>query len=202
MTETTNYHFNQWIKSDRIRMEDFNADNEKLDAALEALKARLDALEAKNLWSVVAAARADGTSQQLDLSLSGVDLTQYAMLVPQVKLPSGITQVDLLVNGKKDSVYTYAKDFESLINQTINFLAQFRVDFSPVITFYAPHRGAAVMARTDYMYIFSDRNIDTSPYICRAPVKWESVTSFNLYNSSTSQNIPSGASLTLFGLKQ
>ena len=37
MTETTNYHLSQWAKDDRIRMEDFNADNEKLDAALQTL---------------------------------------------------------------------------------------------------------------------------------------------------------------------
>ena len=34
MTKTTNYQLNQWAKSDRIRMDDFNADNQKLDAAL------------------------------------------------------------------------------------------------------------------------------------------------------------------------
>ena len=36
MTKTTNYQLNQWAKSDRIRMDDFNADNTKIDAALKA----------------------------------------------------------------------------------------------------------------------------------------------------------------------
>ena len=36
MTKTTNYQLNQWAKSDRIMMTDFNADNQKLDAALAA----------------------------------------------------------------------------------------------------------------------------------------------------------------------
>ena len=35
MTYTTNYQLNQWAKSDRIMMTDFNADNQKLDAALK-----------------------------------------------------------------------------------------------------------------------------------------------------------------------
>lgn len=35
MTKTTNYQLNQWAKSDRIMMDDFNADNQKLDAALK-----------------------------------------------------------------------------------------------------------------------------------------------------------------------
>ena len=34
MNKTPNYQLNQWDKSDRIRMEDFNADNAKLEAAL------------------------------------------------------------------------------------------------------------------------------------------------------------------------
>ena len=34
MTKTTNYQLNQWAKSDRIMMEDFNADNQKIDAAI------------------------------------------------------------------------------------------------------------------------------------------------------------------------
>ncbi len=37
MTKTTNYQLNQWAKSDRIMMDDFNADNLKVDSALAAL---------------------------------------------------------------------------------------------------------------------------------------------------------------------
>ena len=37
MTKTTNYQLNQWAKSDRVMMDDFNADNAKIDAALKAV---------------------------------------------------------------------------------------------------------------------------------------------------------------------
>ena len=37
MTKTTNYQLNQWAKSDRIMLKDFNADNLKVDSALAAL---------------------------------------------------------------------------------------------------------------------------------------------------------------------
>ena len=36
MTKTTNYQLNQWAKPDRVMMDDFNADNAKIDAALKA----------------------------------------------------------------------------------------------------------------------------------------------------------------------
>ena len=38
MTKTTDYQLNQWAKSDRLMMDDFNADNAKIDAALGALQ--------------------------------------------------------------------------------------------------------------------------------------------------------------------
>ena len=34
MNQTPNYQLNQWDKTDRIQMEDFNADNAKIEAAL------------------------------------------------------------------------------------------------------------------------------------------------------------------------
>ena len=37
MKQTQNYRLNQWEKTDRIQMEDFNGDNSKVDAALKTL---------------------------------------------------------------------------------------------------------------------------------------------------------------------
>lgn len=37
MQKTENYQLNQWNKTDRIQMEDFNADNAKIEAALTEL---------------------------------------------------------------------------------------------------------------------------------------------------------------------
>ena len=44
MTKTTNHQLNQWAKPDRVMMDDFNADNAKIDAAL---KANADAIAAE-----------------------------------------------------------------------------------------------------------------------------------------------------------
>ena len=41
MTKTTNYQLNQWEKTDRIMMDDFNADNAKLDETLAVHAAAL-----------------------------------------------------------------------------------------------------------------------------------------------------------------
>ena len=43
MKQTSNYQLNQWEKTDRILMEDFNGDNAKVDAALKALDTNVNA---------------------------------------------------------------------------------------------------------------------------------------------------------------
>ena len=39
MKQTQNYQLNQWEKTDRIKMEDFNQDNQKIETALDNMKA-------------------------------------------------------------------------------------------------------------------------------------------------------------------
>lgn len=43
--QTENYQLSQWAKSDQVKMEDFNADNAKIDAGLKAVDQRADSLE-------------------------------------------------------------------------------------------------------------------------------------------------------------
>ena len=47
MNHTTNYSLSQWVKSDQVKMEDFNADNAKIDGALAAQAALLAGLEVR-----------------------------------------------------------------------------------------------------------------------------------------------------------
>ena len=55
MNQTPNYQLNQWDKTDRIQMEDFNADNAKIEAALvQETSARAAELQAiRNLLPIV-----------------------------------------------------------------------------------------------------------------------------------------------------
>ena len=43
--QTSNYQLSQWERSDKIQMEDFNADNAKIDAALKAQAATCASLQ-------------------------------------------------------------------------------------------------------------------------------------------------------------
>lgn len=115
--QTKNYGLNQWERTDKVVMEDFNADNAAIDAALGAADARAEALaKSKADQSALAAlqtavngkaSQSDLTSLQntvsavsaragsrvlasntlwsssgvLTLNLSGVDWSQYSILV-------------------------------------------------------------------------------------------------------------------------
>ena len=70
MDHTQNYQLSRWAKDDRIMMEDFNADNEKIDAAL---KANADAVGALQTGKADAAALSEETGARTaaDSSFAG-----------------------------------------------------------------------------------------------------------------------------------
>ena len=72
---TPNYALCQWAKSDQVKMEDFNADNVKIDAALnaqaEALDGKADASELEGLVQTVNALSNTVSGQASTLSKKG-----------------------------------------------------------------------------------------------------------------------------------
>ena len=77
MTQTENYKLNQWERSDRILMEDFNADNARLEAALAGLERRK--LEVVELLDV--SAELDG-AESWKVPMDGVKLgEQFAVFM-------------------------------------------------------------------------------------------------------------------------
>lgn len=83
--QTTNYHLSQWVKSDQVRMEDFNADNAKIDAALKAeTDARTAAVEALSQTSAnhTASIAKLGNCQIYSTSYTGNGGTQHSMTFP------------------------------------------------------------------------------------------------------------------------
>ncbi len=67
MRKTANYDLCQWDAEDRILRENFNSDNEKIDAAIA------DANPLQDLGTVVL----EQNGSELNLDLSGVDWSQY-----------------------------------------------------------------------------------------------------------------------------
>ena len=59
MNYTKNYHLSQCDAADRVLREDFNRDNETIDAALAAVQDRLDSLQARHTLQQIKAFTAD-----------------------------------------------------------------------------------------------------------------------------------------------
>ena len=76
MTQTTNFQLNQWEKSDRIQMADFNADNAKIDAAVAG---RLGAIE-----SILAYEYTGGDTYSLSVPLpDGFDWSRWSIVAAE-----------------------------------------------------------------------------------------------------------------------
>ena len=104
MEQTSNYQLNQWDKTDRIQMEDFNADNAKIDAALaaeaEAREAADTALASQSCYVKLLDLTLQEDTQKWDIDMSDIDLTQYQKLVIYPRLGGNTTQwVYIHING-------------------------------------------------------------------------------------------------------
>ena len=74
--QTTNYQLSQWAKSDQVKMEDFNADNAKIDGAL--------ASQAEALAALTAATSKHGNCQIYTTSYVGTGSGSNTLTFPQV----------------------------------------------------------------------------------------------------------------------
>lgn len=79
MQQTEHYQLNQWELDDRIQMEDFNHDNQNIEAALAAQAAELDAkashmeLEAAQKWVKIGEAMLSAASKTLTVTVPNVE---------------------------------------------------------------------------------------------------------------------------------
>ena len=109
MNHTPNYQLSQWAKSDRVLMDDFNADNAKIDAALkvqsDALSRESDARAAGDFFVRLGetAVTADTPQVRLDLP-SNLAQFQQLFLCTTLKSTEGRT-IYMWYNNERGQVY-------------------------------------------------------------------------------------------------
>ena len=205
MQHTQNYQLSRWAKDDRIMMEDFNADNEKIDAALKAandridtkadaaalseetgaraaadstLTARVTALEQGGKFIKLGAATTTAAGQSMTVDLSGVDMSQYEamLLLTQAYISaSGTRSLVLSLNGT--SAGTVISCYDS---QGVSFLWLLPIGADTVHSFGA-FSGAEKIWNGS------------------AAVAWNSIQTLSL--SCSGGTVAAGASCVLYGLK-
>ena len=97
MRKTANYDLCQWDAEDRILREDFNRDNEKIDAAIA------DAGFLAKLLDVTT----QEPCTQLDLDVSSIQLDRYAKLLvrPMLRVADQIKSVEIFVRSNQNTIY-------------------------------------------------------------------------------------------------
>ena len=103
MRETSNYKLSQWDKTDRIQMEDFNADNSKVDAALTGQAAELVTkashaeLEAALPWVKLTEVTSTAAAESVSVTIPNPSL--YRELHVYIDCGSGGFRCSLKANG-------------------------------------------------------------------------------------------------------
>ena len=120
--QTPNYRLSRWAGTDRILVEEFNDNWDKIDTALkgnaEAMAAETAAREAASSLVKLMTATLDSDTLNWQIDVSGIDLTQYAKLLIYPYINTQNNQpVYLRVNGI-NSGYSQNYRAESTSNLT------------------------------------------------------------------------------------
>lgn len=148
---TTNYQLNQWVKSDQVKMEDFNADNAKIDAALAGLSSgKADKSALSSLQSVV-----DGKASTT--ALNGVQSTLNSKITG---LQSTVTAQGTAVGKRNCAVYFNTYQGEGGDQITFDFPSK------PwfVIIFRCNGKGYTAVRGRSELFLIGGDSLDSNAY--------------------------------------
>ena len=115
MKQTGAYQLNQWELTDRIRMEDFNSDNAKVDAALSALSGRVDAKAEQSALNTLSG-RVDAKAEQSALNTLSGRVDTINSVVATKADQTALTNLENWVNSKDH----YVKLLEGSVAEDAN----------------------------------------------------------------------------------
>lgn len=103
MKQTENYQLNQWDGADRILRTDFNADNAKVDSALQDLRKDVDAVESRAGAQLLKRESISGANPMV--SLSDINWTQWkAIHISVYPVSASGSDISLRINGGYDII--------------------------------------------------------------------------------------------------
>ena len=183
---TENYHLNQWDATDRVLMEDFNADNEKIDTAIAAIPY----VKIKELTLSAAATTAS-------LDVSDVDFSQYMKIELFVHAPQSSGAITVQVNNLTSGYSALSVDGNgSGLGTALSaqYLATFYKYGYGVLLFYTPNPGGKVGCVN---ITATESSFSGCQYF--APCTWSQLKNFNF--KITGASFPAGSSFVLCGVK-
>ena len=202
MTKTTNYQLNQWEKTDRIQMKDFNDMTATLDAAL---KANADAIAAETTARVAGDALVklvdltlQEETQKWDIDLSGIDLRSFSKLIIRPALACTDNVDYRLRFGSGEGTI-----FRHYVNREFaNY--DYAAGLGPTGREYAE----VELCPGDGCYYITARKLTSTGEtvtVCTTNASNFGETgpnSLSLYKTSSAQYFTAGSSVTLYGVKK
>ena len=200
MHTTDNYQLSQWESADRILMESFNGDNQKIDAAL---KASADAIAAKAdadtlRYVKICETEAQAQTGQIDLDVSGVDWTQYLKVDLFVHAPEFTGSYSIQVNHIDTGYYSAQCNGGGSNSElyTKSSMATITGAGGGWFQLYPPHPLGNVRAIYWTLSVMGNV-VGYNGYQTWAPCTWESLESFNISGT----NLPAGTKVSLCGVR-
>ena len=205
MTKTTNYQLNQWAKSDRLRMDDFNANNAKIEAALksqtEALAAETAAREAANSYVKLVDVSPEVGSTQMDIDVSGINLDDYQKLIIYPQFICGSNSAEgMQINGISSQVYCCYSSGSG--TQKLKYAAEFAPDSSRVVEIDLISTSSGIFVLNRILEISGSYNTSarTLPMANLTDGKVNTINFMREYANSGAH--AAGSRVTIYGLKR
>ena len=201
MNKTENYQLNQWELTDRIRMEDFNGDNEKIDAALAGLREEIAVVRAANLCEKLVDYTTTAAAQQVDIDVSGIDFTQYVRIDLSINDTGNTGSLSLRVNGLTSYTDVNTVGSGSGLNaSTDTVLVRLWSEngcVSGILAFNPPQAETYI-----HCYYSTGQATACSNAHRFAACKWKELRTLNLICPDTSCKIPAGSRVIITGIRK
>ena len=196
---TKNYQLNQWDAADRVLRTDFNADNQKLDAAIAEAKATCPYVHL-----LTASLPADAV--QLDLDVSTLDLTRYYRLDLHITLKAGADYADAIMlrcNNLSEGYVNEDKAHGYLAYCALGSMTEYFCQLC-----FHVYLGSAVMGSVTYGcldYTYWEKGLvhcSDTPAFYGLALSPAEITSLNLVSGTNGKLLGDGLSVQLYGLKK
>ena len=202
MKKTTNYELNQLDPSDRVLRTDFNSDNSKIDAAIQALSQRIETVAAANRVVKLLETTTTEGKKQIDIDIGALHPEQYRELWLNAHFSFGTSRpyVGIKFNNGAATLCGRTSATSDTTDYSFSNL-RFLLHDSAIYTLYAygvPADGTSNDFSGGYV------NNGGASLVRIPPAQWTSL-SFYGVNGMTDDGLDtilSGAWICLYGLKK
>ena len=188
--ETPNYRLSRWAGTDRILVEEFNNNWDKIDTALkgnmDASAEMAAACPIEKLLDITL----EENSKAYDIDVSKIDFTQYRRIEVDASIANSANPVRIRVNGMSSGYLYTSSNVSSSSNAS--YLGVAGSNYNCILT--PPKSGCAIGC-----WNTSWNGYGCTHWYCTSGVTWDALTSLTLV--PVSGTLSAGTKFRLYGIK-